>query len=329
VIVLWWLLACGGEVVCEGDDVQVLDGACVPVDTLATPDDTDTDSDTDTDTDTDSGPSSAGCGQAAPEAAGGVQLTLDAGTDGDGLRSYYLSRPADYDPDRAYGVVLGYAGTDWVGEQIQPYLDLEQHGGDLIYVYPDPLWRQFTGWGTYGGWVLGPHAAPADGLGDLVFTEVLLDQLAQDWCIDPDRVFVTGHSWGGDMAAVVACFLGDRVTASVPVAANEPYWFEPTGGADFSCEGDAAVWTFFGSADDHFTWQDYPGEFGDAQDAFWRDAHGCTDSSTDLDDVGRPGDCVSADGCSVETRYCLYGPQTGHQVPGYFSEAAMDWWAGF
>lgn len=286
--------------------------------------------DTATDTITSPPLSSAGCGQPAPHGAGGVNLTLDAGPDGDGERSYYLSRPADYDPDRPYRIVLGYAGTDWVGEQIQPYLDLERHStGDTIFVYPDPLWREFTGWGTYGGWVLGPHAAPADGMGDLVFTDVLLDQLAQDWCVDPDQVFVTGHSWGGDMAAVVACFLGDRVTAAVPVAANEPYWFEPLDRTELSCEGSAAVWTFFGSADDHFTWQGYPGEFGDAQDAFWQDEHSCSSTSTALDDWGQPGDCVAWDGCSSETRYCLYGPQTGHQVPGYFSEAAMDWWAGF
>jgi pimeloyl-ACP methyl ester carboxylesterase len=91
---------------------------------------------------------------------------------------------------------------------------------------------------------------------DLVFTEAMLDDLEQNYCVDTARVFVTGHSWGGDMAAVVACFLGDRVRAAAPAAANRPYWFEPDSG-EFSCVGSAAVWTFFGVADDHFTWQDY------------------------------------------------------------------------
>lgn len=47
---------------------------------------------------------------------------------------------------------------------------------------------------------------------------------------DTERVFATGHSWGGDMAQVVSCFLGERFRATVPVAANRPYWFEDGGG---------------------------------------------------------------------------------------------------
>ena len=289
--------------------------------------DTDTDADTDADTDTDTDSDvSTGCGQATDLAAGGVQQGLDAGSAGDGERGYWLSLPEGYDPDTPHAVVVGYAGTDWVGYQIQPYLDLERRATeDTIFVYPDPLWRSFDGWGTYGGWVLGPHAYPADGMGDLVFTEALLDELEASFCVDPDRVFVTGHSWGGDMAAVATCFLGDRVTAGAPVAANSPYWFDAGG---FSCEGEAAVWTFFGIDDDHFTWQGYPGEFGDQQNDFWLDEHGCGGASEDLGLDGS-GTCLEYTDCATETRYCLYGPSSGHQVPSYFAPATMEWFESF
>ena len=100
---------------------------------------------------------------------------------------------------------------------------------DIIYVYPDPL-EGFEGWGTWG-WLLGPHARPADGQQDLSFMGSLLDRLEASYCIDRERIFVTGHSWGGDMAAVVGCFMGDRIRAAVPAAANRPYWFEPRMGA--------------------------------------------------------------------------------------------------
>ena len=285
--------------------------------------------DTGGDTDTDTSPSvgSAGCGKAVDLAPGGVQITLDAGADGGGERGYWLSLPENYDPDHAYAVVLGYPGTNWVGEQIQPYLDLERYGaGDYLYAYPDPQWHDFTGWGTYGGWLLGPHAAPADGMADLVFTTAILDQLEAEYCVDTARVFVTGHSWGGDMAAVVGCFLGDRVTATAPVAANEPYWFD--GGADFACAGNPAVWTWFGVADDHFTWQSYAGEFGDMQDAFWAEAHACAEETTPVE-VGPEDDCVAHTGCSADTRYCLYGPDTEHQAPAGYAQATMAWFGGF
>ena len=120
------------------------------------------------------------------------------------------------------------------------------------------LWRDFDGWGTLGGWLLGPYAAPANGDEDLAFTSAILDYMGENYCVDPARVFATGHSWGGDMAMVVACFLGDRFRAAVPVAANRPYWFERDGGwAD--CVGETAMWHMFGEGDTHFTDQAFAG----------------------------------------------------------------------
>ncbi len=304
----------------DDDDIQGDDDAAVADDDDSMGDDDDTHD-----------PGSAGCGQAAAHGSGGVTVTVDAGPEGDGERTFWLSLPAQYDPETPHALILGYPGTDWIGEWVQPYLDLE--GGapsDEIFVYPDPLWREFEGWGTYGGWVLGPYAHPADGEQDLVFTEELLDYMEATYCIDTDRVFATGHSWGGDMAQVVSCFLGDRVRASVPVAGNRPYWFERNDGSAISCVGDTAVWTLFGIGDDHFTWQDFPGQFGDEQRDFWIEERSC-DGSHSYDDLGY-GDlweCVEFTGCSSITRYCLYGPQTGHQVPNYYSDATMTFFRSF
>lgn len=271
---------------------------------------------------------SAGCGKAPAHASGGVQVSFDAGEAADGERSFYLSLPANYDPDRPYALLLGYPGTNWLGEQIQPYLNLEDGArDDEIFVYPDPLWRDFPGWGNYGGWTLGPEADNAEGEQDLAFTAAILDLMEDSYCIDTERVFVTGHSWGGDMAAVVGCFLGDRVRATLPVAANRPYWFEADDGSAVRCAGGAAVWTMFGIADDHFaSSQAYPGQYGDEQTAFWLSAHGCAgeDAWEDLG-YGEAGECRAYTGCGVPTRYCLYGPETQHQVPAYYAEAAMTW----
>ena len=109
------------------------------------------------------------------------------------------------------------------------------------------------------------------------------------------------------------------------MAANRPYWFED-GGSMIDCEGDAAVWTMFGVADDHFTSQNYPGQYGDEQRDFWLDERDC-DGSHAYSDLGwgEAYECVTFSGCSSETRYCLYGPETQHQIPSYFSEASMAW----
>lgn len=284
----------------------------------------------DTGQDTDTQPVvSAGCGLEPAWLRGGAQLEFDAGAEGDGVRGAYLVLPSNYDPDVPHRLVFGFPGTNWVGSQIRGYLNLEgQTGQPEIYVYPDPLWRSFQGWGTYGGWVLGPHANPAQGMGDLNFVESLLDHLEETLCIDTERIFATGHSWGGDMAQVVGCFLGDRFTATAPAAANRPYWFE-TGGGWTGCAGDAAVWTWFGQNDTHFTMQSYPGEFGDQCNEFWLDTYGCDENATTDLGYESEGTCVSYGGCESEVRYCLYGPDAGHGIPSYFSAAVMGWFASF
>jgi hypothetical protein len=81
-------------------------------------------------------------------------------------------------------------------------------------------------------------------------------------------------------------------------------------------------------ADDHFTWQSYGGEFGDMQDAFWAEEHGCAEETTSVE-VGPEDECVAHTGCSADTRYCLYGPDTGHQAPAGYARATMDWFGGF
>jgi len=275
---------------------------------------------------------SEGCGQPPLHSASGAEVTLDVGPLGDGERTFFLSLPAAYEPQTPHRLIVGYPGTNWTGSQIQPYLQLEDGAQpDEIFVYLDPLWRDFEGWGNLGGWVLGPHAYPAHGDQDLVFTEAVLDYLETHYCIDTDRVFATGHSWGGDMAQVVSCFLGDRFRASVPVAANRPYWFEPSPGSFItSCEGSTAVWTLFGSADDHFTWQDYPGQFGDQCRDFWLGLRQCTGVGSYADlQLGEVDECVEYEGCGAPVRYCLYGAASGHQIPAYYPSATMEFFRSF
>ena len=303
--------------------------ACTPARSGGRGDDDDT---TDDDDDDDAAaPGSAGCGLTPVHPSGGVQVTIDAGPDGGGECGYWLSLPSNYDPDVSHSLTVGYAGTNWYGEWIQPYLALEDgQRDDEIFVYPDPLWWNFPGWGELGGWLLGPHAYPANGNHDLVLTEAILDDLESTLCIDEDRVFATGHSWGGDMTAVAACFLGDRFTAAAPVAANRPYWFEPDSGGFEGCTGDPSVWTWFGVAADHFTSQAYGGEYGDEQAAFWVEERGCDGLGSTVDlGLDSASTCVEYTGCSSSTRYCLYGSASGHQVPSYYSATTIDWFRSF
>lgn len=58
---------------------------------------------------------------------------------------------------------------------------------------------------------------------DLDMIESLLRMLAEQACVDPDRIVLAGHSMGGGMASDAACRLADQVAGVVLVAA---LWFE-------------------------------------------------------------------------------------------------------
>jgi polyhydroxybutyrate depolymerase len=53
---------------------------------------------------------------------------------------------------------------------------------------------------------------------DIIFISSMLDQLDEDFAVDPNRVYATGISNGAWMSYALACRLSDRVAAVAPVA---------------------------------------------------------------------------------------------------------------
>jgi polyhydroxybutyrate depolymerase len=53
---------------------------------------------------------------------------------------------------------------------------------------------------------------------DVGFVRDMLDNLASDLCVDPQRIFATGMSNGGFLSHRLACELADRIAAVAPVA---------------------------------------------------------------------------------------------------------------
>ena len=102
-------------------------------------------------------------------------------------------------------LVLHGAGGDGPGfERYTGYSGLADREG-FVAVYPSAIDRF---------WTLGESGEPDD----VRFLSELLDRVEADLCVDEDRVFATGLSNGGGMAARLACALGDRIAAAAPVA---------------------------------------------------------------------------------------------------------------
>ena len=79
---------------------------------------------------------------------------------------------------------------------------------DFVVVFPTALGEP-TSW--KGAW----RGKPTE---DSVFLAELIDLLQDELKIDPDRVFMTGHSSGGFMSFSFAATHGDKVAAIAPVA---------------------------------------------------------------------------------------------------------------
>ncbi|MFW1813096.1 alpha/beta hydrolase family esterase [Acinetobacter guillouiae] len=256
-----------------------------------------------------------------------------------GNRSYFVTLPKNYTPLKKYKLVLVFAGTDTTGKEMKDWFGqgwsssahgLEKNMSDTIFIYPDQKWR----WGVDKGWALGPNGGDFSGNHDIKFTEELLSLVKRNYSIDSTRIFVTGHSWGGDMAAVVGCSLGDQFKAIAPVAANSPYWFYDDNNNAVKCKGNPAVWTVFGLADDFFGSKSPNGLFGKEQNTFWLDNHKCKISSTKKLSI----ETTEYTQCQVApVRLTLYqlgqysggGSLKGHYPPDYFLKDVSRWFASF
>ncbi len=236
---------------------------------------------------------------------GAIPATLPIeGTD----REFFFVLPDDYDPTRAYPLVFAWHALGTSGVIAQAYYGVEQQAaGQAIFVYPDGLVQPGLG-GT--GWNLEPNGY------DMVFFDELYDQLTSNLCIDLDRVFSTGHSFGGFMSNTVACLRGDRFAAIAPVAGGGPF---------VGCDGPMAAWIAHGTADGTV-----PYSVGQASYQHWLDANGC-DAASDPTD---PSPCVAHQGCDAGAPlvWCSHDeaqPLNGHHWPDWAGPAIWEFFSGF
>jgi polyhydroxybutyrate depolymerase len=124
-------------------------------------------------------------------------------------RRYLLYVPKRYNPVRPAALVISIHGyAEWPAHQIQltRWNNLAERSGFLV-VYPSGLGlpRRWRTNGTPGG--------DRDPLLEVRFISDLIDKLAGQYNIDPDRIYANGLSNGGGMSFVLACKLSGRIAA--------------------------------------------------------------------------------------------------------------------
>lgn len=127
-------------------------------------------------------------------------------------RSYVLRLPEGYERRDDWPLIVAFHGRGSTGVEVEGYSELS----DLpaVVAYPDGAIG--TGSGYRKAWQGAPYEAP--GVDDVAFTADLLAAIEADHCIDTTRVYATGKSNGGGLAALLACRMPGTFAAVAPVA---------------------------------------------------------------------------------------------------------------
>jgi poly(3-hydroxybutyrate) depolymerase len=219
-----------------------------------------------------------------------------------------MSVPDSYDPSVPQRLVFGYHGSNYTGELMRRYLDLEQPPllEDTLFVYPDGI--PLEGQPDHIAWELAADDR------DIAFFDALLEQLKAQYCIDESRVFVNGQSFGGLMTNAVGCIRGDIVRAIAVVAGSGP--------RSASCSGQVAAWLTHGVDDDSVSFSS-----GESSRDYWVEANHC-DSTTA---PGNPAQCQEYQGCDpgFPVVWCPHENDGGHQHPSFGRAAVREFLASF
>jgi len=141
----------------------------------------------------------------------------------DGLqRSYRIHIPPELPANSTPALLFALHGGGGTGEGMERSLTL---GGfntladqqNCIVVYPDGFEKN---WNDGRKNVSDP--AHQQNIDDVGFFTILIENLSQEFNIDPDRIFVTGISNGAMMSYRLACEIPEKIAAIAPVAGALP-----------------------------------------------------------------------------------------------------------
>lgn len=253
---------------------------------------------------------SAGCDAPAGLTSGPASIDVDGL-----MRDYILLVPDDYDPSHPYKLVFGF--HPWGGSAMQTanmgYFGIEDvSDGQAILVAPEGLDYQGNGlgWGNEDGQ-------------DVAFYRAMRDLFTSELCIDQNRIFSTGFSFGAMFSFTLACTQDSMIRAVAPQAGNAQV---------AGCEnGDRSVATmaFIGTEDSLIDGhrqavQTFVGRNGCSTEAVTLETSWCDGLDSDFE----PCTCVEYPGCAegqpvIECEYNAghqFAPDSGETIWNFFSQ---------
>ena len=249
------------------------------------------------------GGTSSGCGKAAP--ATGVQMKQI--TVGSEARTYQLFIPTGYSATTPMPLLFAWHGLGGSGTLARQYFRIEQAAANkAIIVYPNAL--PLASSGNQTGWNLSATG------NDVAYFDAMLAEVTGSVCVDSNRIFSAGHSFGAMMTNALGCYRGDVLRAIGPVAGTGP------GRGSTTCKGEVAAWVAHGDNDPTV---DFAGGVATRDALLTR--NGCTMTSA----ATTPSPCVAYEGCrdGLPVHWCVH--QNEHDWPSFAGAGIWAFFASF
>jgi len=147
-----------------------------------------------------------------------AQQTINGSIIHDGIqRNYILYIPEIYDGSTAVPLVLNFHGYGSNATQQMFYGDFRNIADTEGFILVHPEGTLLNG---DQFWNVGFPGTTSITIDDVGFTEALIDELANSYTIDLDRVYSTGMSNGGFMSFLLACQLSEKIAAVASVTGS-------------------------------------------------------------------------------------------------------------
>lgn len=244
----------------------------------------------------DGGVATSGCGTSRPSGLRTLNINV-----GGTMRSYVLNVPSGYTGNTPLSLVFGFHGQGWQASAFQSSVpDLERSAaGAAIFAYPQGL---DSGSGT--AWSVNASSR------DTALVDALIGEIERTYCIDGNRVFAFGRSYGALFANVLACVRPSVLRGVAVMMGGGPF--------QFTCTQSTSWWGEH-SQDDGTV----PYSWGTQSRDLMRRLDGC---GTQTVQANRP-ECVEYQGCTNGRRVVWCSTNgLGHNPASWADE---DIWAFF
>jgi polyhydroxybutyrate depolymerase len=133
-------------------------------------------------------------------------------------RPFDIFVPSGYNPATPSALIIALHGFNQDGAKFEKYLDVTPiaQADDILYVHPD---------GTADShgvrfWNGTPECCDfqTPKVDDDAYIMSIIDTVSAQYSVDPNRIYIIGHSNGGFMANRLACKHADRIAAVVNIA---------------------------------------------------------------------------------------------------------------